>query len=123
MITVDFILGVILGLMWFVLMIGSLVFSVYAFAQFVITFLPDKTAEETETENEAFARRSRQATLNVFGRMSGTEQQAFRQRGGVLPGESGWADPWSLEQHASFVPGGLAGRVVNRSDKLISKDL
>jgi len=78
MITVDFILG----LMWLLLIIGSLVFSVYAFAQFVMMLLPGKTKEEPETENEAAARRRRQVTLAP-----------------------------------------LAGRVINRSDKLISKDL
>ena len=108
MITVENILGV-TGLLF---MTGCMVFLVYAFVQFVIASvqfekacLAHKVAERRETDNEAAARRDRLATLNVFGRMGRTEQQAFRQRGGVLPGEPDWLDPGSPEWQASFAPG------------------
>jgi len=106
MITVENILGV-ASLLF---MAGCMVFLVYALVQIAMTFLPDKVAERRETDNEAAARRDRLATLNVFGRMGRTEQQAFRQRGGVLPGEPDWLDPGSPEWQASFAPGEAVDR-------------
>lgn len=63
-----------------------------------------------ETKEQATKRRQRQAVLTVFGQMGAKEQQAFRQRGGVLPEESGWLDPGSPEWHASFESGGYPGK-------------
>ena len=58
-----------------------------------------------ETEEQATKRRRREAALTVFGRMSSQEQQGFRERGGVLPGEAEWLNPGSPEWHASFEHG------------------
>ena len=63
-----------------------------------------------ETKEEATKRRQQEAVLTVFGRMDPGEQQAFRGRGGVLPGEPEWLDPGSPEWHATFTSGGPAGR-------------